>query len=243
MDAKALIEGGRAFLLWTALHGDLEQSPDEALATKAKDYMALLTPVVKAYLTDRAFHVTSLAMQVHGGSGFTEHFPASQYLRDCRITMIYEGANGIQALDLVGRKLGANGGRAIMTFFGEIDGYVAAKGSDANLKPFVDALAGAKAKLQDATMWLMQNGLQNPDNAGAASTDYLHLMGLTCLSYMWAMMAEAAYRKGPDSDPFLAAKIATGRYFLAHVLPEADAHLSKLKTGAELLMTLPAEAF
>jgi alkylation response protein AidB-like acyl-CoA dehydrogenase len=243
MESKALIEGGRAFLLWTALHGDLEQSPDEALATKAKDYMALLTPVVKAYLTDRAFHVTSLGMQVHGGSGFTEHFPASQYLRDCRITMIYEGANGIQALDLVGRKLGANGGRAIMTFFGEIDGYVAAKGSDVNLKPFVDALAGAKAKLQDATMWLMQNGLQNPDNAGAASTDYLHLMGLTCLSYMWAMMAEAAYRKGPDSDPFLAAKIATGRYFLARVLPEADAHLSKLKTGAELLMTLPAEAF
>jgi alkylation response protein AidB-like acyl-CoA dehydrogenase len=243
MDAKALVEGGRAFLLWTALQGDLEASPDEPVATKAKDYMALLTPVVKAYLTDRAFHVTSLAMQVHGGSGFTEHFPASQYLRDCRITMIYEGANGIQALDLVGRKLAANGGRAVMSFFAEIDAYVAAHGGDGELKPFVDGLADAKAKLQEATYWLMQNGLQNPDNAGAASTDYLHLMGLTCLAYMWAQMAEAALRKGPASDPFLAAKLKTGRYFTARVLPEAGAHLAKLKTGAEPLMALEAEAF
>jgi hypothetical protein len=243
MDSKALIEGCRAFALWTALHGDLQTSPDEAVATKGKDYMALLTPVVKAYLTDRAFHVASLAMQVHGGSGYTEHFPASQYLRDSRITMIYEGANGIQALDLVGRKLGANGGRAIMSFFGEIDAYVSAKGGDAALKPFTDALADAKAKLQEATFWLMQNGLQNPDNAGAASVDYLHLMGLTCLAYMWAQMAEAALKGGPDSDPFLATKLATGRYFLARILPDAAAHLAKLKTGAEPLMSLAAEAF
>jgi alkylation response protein AidB-like acyl-CoA dehydrogenase len=243
MDARALIEGGRAFLLWTALHGDLEASPDEAVATKAKDYMALLTPVVKAYLTDRAFHVTSLAMQVHGGSGFTEHFPASQHLRDCRITMIYEGANGIQALDLVGRKLAANGGRAIMTYFAEIDAYVAAHGGGGELKPFVDGLADAKAKLQEATYWLMQNGLQNPDNAGAASTDYLHLMGLTCLAYMWAKMAEAALGKGAASDPFLAAKLKTGRYFVDRLLPDAGAHLAKLKTGAEPLMALEAEAF
>src|SRR5262249_13113826 len=110
-------------------------------------------------------------------------------------------------------------------------------------KPFVEALTATKAKLQDATMWLMQNGLQNPDNAGAASTDYLHLMGLTCLSYMWAMMAEAAFRKGPDSDPFLAAKIATGRYFIARVRPGSADQLSTLKTGAEPLMTLAAEAF
>jgi alkylation response protein AidB-like acyl-CoA dehydrogenase len=243
MDSKALIEGCRAFELWTALHGDLQDSPDEAVATKAKDYMGLLTPVVKAYLTDRAFHVASLAMQVHGGSGYTEHFPASQYLRDSRITMIYEGTNGVQALDLVGRKLGANGGRAIMSFFGEIDAYVSAKGADAKLKPFTDALADAKAKLQEATFWLMQNGLQNPDNAGAASVDYLHLMGLTCLAFMWAMMAEAALKGGPDSDPFLATKLATARYFVARILPDAASHLAKLKSGAEPLMSLSADAF
>src|SRR5262249_24439674 len=157
------------------------------------------------------------------------------YLRDSRITMIYEGANGIQALDLVGRKLGANGGRAIMAFFGEIDAYLSAKGADANLKPFADGLADGKAKLQEATSWLMQNRLRNPDNAGAASTDYLHLMGLTCLAYMWAMMAEAALKAGPDSDPFLAAKLATARYYFARVLPDTAGHLAKLKTGAETM--------
>jgi alkylation response protein AidB-like acyl-CoA dehydrogenase len=243
MDSKALIEGCRAFLLWTALHGDLQASPDEAVSTKAKDYMALLTPVVKAYLTDRGFHVTSLAMQVHGGSGFTEHFPASQFLRDCRITMIYEGTNGVQALDLVGRKLAANGGRAIMTFFAELDGFVADHAGDEPLKPFIDALADSKAKLQEATYWLMQNGLQNPDNAGAASSDYLSLMGLTCLTYMWALMAQAAIKGGADSDAFLATKLETGRYFIARILPEAAAHLAKLKTGAEPVMALAAENF
>jgi hypothetical protein len=243
MDSRALVEGGRAFLLWTALHGDLERSPDEAVRTKAQDYMALLTPVIKGYLTDRGFHVTSQAMQVHGGSGFTEHFPASQFLRDCRITMIYEGTNGIQALDLVGRKLAANGGRAVMTFFGEIDAFVGARSGDGALKPFIEGLADAKAKLQEATYWLMQNGLQNPDNAGAASTDYLHLMGLTCLSYMWALMAEAAIKGGGEADPFYAAKLTTGRYFVERLLPDAGAHLAKIKTGAAPVMALPAEAF
>src|SRR5262249_7657927 len=118
MDAKAIIEGGRAFLLWTALHGDLAgASPDEAVRQKGEDYMALLTPVLKAFLTDRGFLICSDAMQVHGGAGFTEHFPVSQNLRDSRIAMIYEGTNGVQALDLVGRKLAANGGRAVMSFF------------------------------------------------------------------------------------------------------------------------------
>jgi hypothetical protein len=244
MESRALIEGGQAFVLWTALHADLQKSPDEAVRTKAQDYMALLTPIVKAFLTDRGFHVTSLAMQVHGGSGYTEHFPASQYLRDARIAMIYEGANGIQALDLVGRKLAANGGRAIMTFFGEIDGFVGDSHGDA-VKPFADGLADAKAKLQEATFWLMQNGVQNPDNAGAASTDYLHLFGLTASAYMWALMAKAAQARidAGDSDPYYANKLATARYFLERILPDAAGHLAKLKTGAATLMALPAEAF
>ena len=245
LEAKAFVEGGQAFILWTALQSDLEKSEDEAVATRAKDYMGLLTPVLKAYLTDKGFHAASLAMQVHGGSGYTEHFPASQYLRDARITMIYEGTNGIQALDLVGRKLPSNGGRAIMTWFAEIDAYVAEHGGEGPNKPFVDGLADAKKKLQEATMWLMQNGMANPDNAGAASTDYLNIFGLTALAYVWSQMAVAAQKAidGGSTDPFYNHKIATGRYFVERILPDAGAHLAKLKTGADVLMSVPAEAF
>ena len=210
LESKAFVEGGQAFILWTALHADLEKSEDEAVATKAKDYMGLLTPVLKAYLTDKGFHVASLAMQVHGGSGYTEHFPASQYLRDARITMIYEGTSGNEAI-----------------------------------KPFVDGLADVKAKLQDGTMWLMQNGMANPDNAGAASTDYLNVFGLTALAYMWAQMAKAAQAQveAGSTDPYYATKLQTGRYFVERILPDAESHLKKLKTGADVLMAMPAEAF
>jgi alkylation response protein AidB-like acyl-CoA dehydrogenase len=246
MDSRALVEGGRAFLLWTALQGDLAHaSPDEAVRQKGHDYMALLTPVLKAFLTDRGFRVCSDAMQVHGGAGFTEHFPVSQYLRDVRIALIYEGTNGVQALDLVGRKLAADGGRAVMSFFAELDAFVEANEADPALKPFTAPLAHAKGELQEATMWLMQNGLANPDNAGAASTDYLHLFGLTGLGFMWALMAKAAQARiaAGDTDPIYAEKLAVGRYYVERVLPETASHLAKLKTGSEAMMALPAEAF
>jgi hypothetical protein len=246
MDSRAVLEGSRAFMFWTALHGDLaHHDPDEAVRQKAEDYMALLTPVLKAFLTERGFAVTSDAMQTHGGSGFTEHFPASQYLRDSRIAMIYEGTNGIQALDLVGRKLPANGGRAIATFFAELDGFVAGNGADEALKPFVEGVASAKAQLQDAFQWLLQNGLANPENAAAASLDFLRLFGLTGLAYMWALMAKAANARiaAGDADPFYANKLVVGRYFLERVLPDAGASLAKLKAGAAAVMALPAEAF
>ena len=244
MDSRAILEGGRAFLLWTGLQGDLmHESPDEAVRQRASDYMGLMTPVTKGFLTDKGFKICSDAMQVHGGSGFTEHFPASQYLRDVRISMIYEGTNGIQALDLVGRKLAANGGRAVFGFFGEIDAFAAAHAGDDGLRPFVEGLAGVKAQLQEATTWLMQNGLQNPEEAGAASTDYLHLFGLTALAYMWALMAKAALAKAADPDPFYADKLTTGRYFLDRILPDSASHLAKLKAGAKTMMALKAEAF
>ena len=246
MDSRAILEGGRAFMLWTALQGDLQlKSPDEATRQKSGDYMALMTPVLKAYLTDRGFNICSDAMQVHGGAGFTEHFPASQYLRDARISMIYEGTNGVQALDLVGRKLGQNGGRAVMSFLADIDAAVAEDAGNETLKPFSDGLANAKAQLQEATLWLMQNGLTNPDNAGAASTDYLHLFGLTALAYMWRLMAKAADDKvrAGDTDPFYANKLIVGRYFLERILPQSGAHLTRLKAGSATMMALPAEAF
>jgi alkylation response protein AidB-like acyl-CoA dehydrogenase len=246
MDSKAVLEAGRAFLFWTALHGDLAlNDPDEAVRQKGDDYMALLTPVLKAFFTERGFQIASDAMQVHGGSGFTEHFPVSQYLRDSRITLIYEGTNGIQALDLVGRKLAANGGRATMAFLAELDAFVAANGDDAALKPFVEGLAGAKAQLQDATMWMMQNGLGSPNAAIAGSMDYLRLFGLTGLAYMWALIAKAANARiaSGDADPFYANKLIVGRYFLQRVLPDAGAALAKLKAGAEAVMALPDDAF
>jgi len=151
----------------------------------------------------------------------------------------------VQALDLVGRKLGAHGGRAVMTFLAEIDAFVADNGSDETLKPFLDGLAGAKAQLLEGTLWLMQNGPANPDNAGAGSMDYLRLFGLTGLAYMWALIAKAASARiaAGDADPFYANKLIVGRYFLQRVLPDAGAALTKLKAGAEAVMALPDDAF
>ena len=249
LDSRAAIEACRTLLYWTALHGDLEKNgADEATRPKAGDYMALMTPVVKAILTDRGFKACSEAMQVHGGSGFTEHFPVSQYLRDCRITMIFEGTNGIQAMDLVGRKLGQNGGRGVMSFFAEVDAFVTDNeaGSDA-LKLQVEGLANpAKAQLQEATLWLMQHGLANPENAGAAGHDYLQLFGLTALAYMWAMMVKAAERADQRAATPIRSTPASstvGRYFVERLLPDAPAHLAKLKTGSATVMALEAGAF
>jgi alkylation response protein AidB-like acyl-CoA dehydrogenase len=246
MEGKALVEGGRAFLFWSALQGDLAHlHPDEAGRQKASDYAALMTPVVKAYLTDRGLKVCSDALQVHGGSGFTEHFPASQYMRDVRIALIYEGTNGVQALDLVGRKLPAQGGRAMLTWLAELEAFSAGARGDPATDPFLDGLDGARAQLQEGVGWLMQNGLSHPDNAAAGSHDFLHLMGLTALAWMWAQMAVAAQAKiaAGDADPFWTTKLAVGRFFLARVLPEASVHLARLKSGAETVMALPAEAF
>jgi alkylation response protein AidB-like acyl-CoA dehydrogenase len=243
MDQKAITEGGRAFLYWTALYGDLlHKSPDEAVRQKANDYMGLLTPVLKAYLTDKGHKNASDALQVHGGSGFTEHYQASQFLRDSKIAMIYEGTNGIQALDLVGRKLAANGGRAIQTFFAEVDEFIAENETDEQLKPFIEGLRSSRAQLQDGTMWLMANGMTNFDNAGASSHDYLHVFGLTGLAYMWALMAKAAFAKA-GSEPFYDTKIKTGRYFVDRILPEIAGHLAKVKTGAGPVMALSADEF
>lgn len=247
MDAKAFNEGARAFTFWTALHGDLlHASPDEKVREKAGDYMGLMTPVIKSYLTDKGYANATNCQQIFGGHGYIEEHGMSQFVRDARITMIYEGANGIQALDLVGRKLGANGGRAIFAFFNEMDDFIHENEESADLKDFVTALAATKAQLQEGTMWLMQNGMTNFDNAGAASHDYLNLFGITALTYMWALQAKAALaaRAGEGaSDPYYDTKLATGRYFLARATPDAGAHLTKLKSGADPVMALSAEHF
>ncbi len=244
MDTRAFIEGGRAFLYWIALHGDLQdKSPDEKVREKAKDYMALMTPVLKAFLTDRGLKACNDSMQLHGGSGFTKEWGMEQFVRDVRIALIYEGTNGVQALDLVGRKLASKGGRAIFAFFAEIDDFIAENEGNEALAPFITPLAKAKADTQDGTTWLMQNGMSDFNNAGAASTDFLNLFGLTALAYMWARMAKVATEKQADGDPFYANKLITARYYMERVLPEATAHLTKLKTGAENMMALDAASF
>jgi alkylation response protein AidB-like acyl-CoA dehydrogenase len=247
MDAKSFNEGARAFAFWTALHGDLlHASPDEKVREKAEDYMALLTPVIKSYLTDKGYANATNCQQIFGGHGYIEEHGMSQFVRDARITMIYEGANGIQALDLVGRKLGANAGRALFSFFAEIDEFVKANEGDAEMAPFTEALKNAKGWLQDGAMWLMQNGLSNFDNAGAAGHDFLNLFGITALTYMWALQAKAALaakKNGGAGDPYFDNKLATGRYFVARVVPDGVAHLNKMKTGSEAVMALGADAF
>ena len=246
LEQKATIEGGRAWMYWSALHADLHhKSPDEAERQKADDYLGLMTPVLKAYLTDKGYAHATNAQQVLGGHGYIGEWGMEQFVRDARIAMIYEGANGIQALDLVGRKLPKDGGRALQTFFAEVDQFISDNMGNAELTPFLDGLATAKADVADATQWMMMNGFSNPDNAGAGSMDYLNLFALLCLAYGWAQLAKAAIarRKEGASDPFFENKLITGRFFLTRILPDGKANLAKLKSGAEPVMALPAEAF
>ena len=244
MDTKAFVEGARAFAYWTALHGDLlHKSPDEKVREKAGDYMALMTPVVKAFLTDRGLEACNDGLQLHGGSGFTKEWGMEQFVRDVRISLIYEGTNGIQALDLVGRKLASDGGRAVFTFFAELDDFIGENETNEALAPFIESLRSAKAQLQDGTNWLMENGMKNFDNVGAASSDYLQLFGLTVFAYMWAKMAKVALAKKDSGDPFYENKLKTGRYFMDRVLPEAASYLAKVKAGADAMMALEAEQF
>ena len=246
METRAFNEGGRALIYWATLLEDLENiHPDEKFREKCDDYLGLLTPVIKGYLTDKAMATTIDCQQIFGGHGFIEEWGMSQFVRDTRIALIYEGANGVQALDLVGRKLARKGGRALMTLNAEIDTFLGENSDNENLSEFMDGLKNSKQKLTEATMWLMQNGITNPDNAGAGSVDYMHMMGLTTLAYMWAKMALVAQAAidGGSNDEFYTNKIITGRYFVLRMLPMMDAHLAKIKTGAEPLMALEAAAF
>jgi hypothetical protein len=248
MSIKSFNEAARALVLWTALRGDLAHRADDAKARQAADdHMGLLTPVIKGVLTDTGFANTVAAQQVFGGHGYIGEHGMEQFVRDSRIAMIYEGANGIQALDLVGRKLGRDGGRAITAFFGEVSAFVKEQAANEAMKPYVAPLGEALAQLQQATMWFMQNAMKKPDNAGAGSTDYMHLFGLVALAYMWAQMAKAAQEKlnngANGSEERMKAKLVTGRFFMERMLPETAAHLKRIQTGADTMMELAAEAF
>jgi hypothetical protein len=169
-----------------------------------------------------------------------------QFVRDARIAMIYEGANGIQALDLVGRKLGKDGGRALMAFINEVGAFIKEQSADEAMKPYVTPLGVALGHLQQASMWFMQNAMAKPDNAGAGATDYMHMFGLVALGYMWARIAEAANAKLPKANGAAAgmkAKLTTARFFMERMLPETAAHFVRIQSGAGSTMELPDEAF
>jgi alkylation response protein AidB-like acyl-CoA dehydrogenase len=245
MTIRAFNEAARALVLWTALKGDIaHRSQDQKERQSADDYMGLLTPVVKGVLTDTGFANTVMAQQMFGGHGYIAENGMEQFVRDARIAMIYEGANGIQALDLVGRKLGKDGGRALMAFTNEVGGYIKEKSADADMKPFVTPLGVSLGHLQQASMWFMQNAMSKPDNAGAGATDYLHMFGLVALGYMWCRIAEAALaKKSNAASPRMSAKLTTARFFMERMLPETATHFTRIQAGAGATMELADGAF
>src|SRR3954452_20446796 len=249
MEMKAFNEAARALVLWGALQVDITrraQTDEEKEA--AGDLLGLLTPVIKGYLTDEGFKAAVNAQQIYGGHGYIREWGMEQFVRDARIAQIYEGTNGIQALDLIGRKLGANGGRAIQAFLKLLAEEIAearARGGE-QADRLAAALEKAVGDLQTATMWLMQNGPANPNNAGAAAYSYMTLMGVVCLGLMWLRMAKAsaaALADGVEDKAFHEAKLVTARFFAERVMPETGALRRKIEAGAESLMALPAEAF
>jgi len=241
---KSFVEGARALAFWGAQMIDRAHRGRDA---EAEAMISLLTPVIKGFLTDKGFETTVLAQQTLGGSGFTREWGLEQFVRDARITMIYEGTNGIQSLDLVGRKLGQNGGKTVLAFFEMVKDFVKENEDHAELKAgFLDPLKKASKDLQAAGMYFMQNGMKTPNNALSGSYDFMHLFGHVCLGLMWAKMAKAAYAaldSGAADTTFYETKIATGRYYMARQLPATGMHLARIETGAEPVMGLEAANF
>jgi alkylation response protein AidB-like acyl-CoA dehydrogenase len=243
MTVRAYIEGCRALSGWVATKLDLEDKATDPVARQeAEDFVALMTPVVKAFFTDLGFELSSMALQVYGGHGYIRDHGMEQLVRDARICMIYEGANGIQALDLVGRKLGANMGRNLRGFFHPIQEFIEQNASD----PLVPPLAKAFGALQQATGYIAEKGMKDPEEAAAAGTDYLRLMGLVALGYMWARSAKLAAEKLPKADgdaAFYQGKLTTARFYMDRLLPQAGALWTSIRAGKASMMELAEAAF
>ena len=244
MDQKSFNEGARAFTYWGAYLIDRAHKNGDA---EADGLISLMTPVIKGFQTDKGFEYAVAAQQVFGGHGYIEEWGMSQFARDARIAMIYEGANGVQALDLVGRKLAQDGGKHVMAFFEMIKTFIAEnKGDAAYERDFLDPLKAASKDLQAAGMYFMAQGMKNPNNALAGSYDFMHMMGHVCLGLMWARMGKAAMdalADGATDTAFYETKIATGRYYMARQLPATALHLARINTGADTVMALDAAQF
>ena len=244
MDQKSFVEGARAFMLWGAsLIDRAHRNKDDS----ADGLISLMTPVIKGFLTDEGYDMTVKAQQVYGGHGYIEEWGMSQFTRDARIAMIYEGANGVQALDLVGRKLATDAGKHAMAFLELVKTFIKEnEGNEALKADFLDPLKAASKDLQTAMMYFMQNGMKNPNNALSGSYDFMHLFGHVCLGLMWAQMAKAAHEAlqvGTEDVTFYETKLATGRYFMARRLPATALHLARINTGADTVMALEAANF
>ena len=245
MDQKSFVEGARAFTFWGAqLIDAASRSNDQS----ANGLISLLTPVIKGFLTDKGFEMTVQAQQIFGGHGYIEEWGMSQYVRDARIAMIYEGANGIQALDLVGRKLPQDNGKYILEFFALITKFLKENGSlDSNFQSdFLEPLSKAISDLQSAGEYFLKNGQKNPLNVLAGSNDFMHLFGHVCLGYMWARMAKSALNclsSNTDDVAFYETKLKTGRYYMRRHLPATSLHLTRIRSGAECVMALEPDGF
>jgi hypothetical protein len=246
MEAKSFTEGMRALSLWGGLLVDLAHKAEgEEERQLADDLLGLLTPVIKGYGTDKGFEVAVNMQQVWGGHGYIVENGMEQFVRDARIAMIYEGANGVQAMDLVGRKLPANMGRAIQAFFKLVDDECAAARGE-ELAEIAGRIEKANGELKAATMWFMQNAMGNPNNAGAGAHSYMHIAGIVALGLMWLRMAKAAaaaLASGDGDMTFYEAKLVTARFFAERFTPDAGALRRKIEGGADALMSLPPEAF
>jgi alkylation response protein AidB-like acyl-CoA dehydrogenase len=244
MDQKSFIEGARALTLWGASLIDASHRKGDAAAD---GLISLLTPVIKGFQTDKGFDSTVQAQQIFGGHGYIEDTGMSQFVRDARITMIYEGANGVQALDLVGRKLAQDGGKPIMAFFEMVKTFIKENEGDERLKAdFLEPLKLGSKDLQAAAMFFMERGMKDPNAALAGSYDFMHLFGHVALGLMWGRMAKAALAAldaGADDPAFYRTKLATGRYYMARQLPATGMHLARIRSGAEPVMALSAGAF
>jgi acyl-CoA dehydrogenase len=251
LSIRAFNEAARALVIQTALYGDLaHRSQDAKERQHADDMMGLLTPVVKGVLTDLGFANAVNAQQMYGGHGYIAEWGMEQFVRDARIPMIYEGANGIQALDLVGRKLAKDGGRAVMAFFAEVQGFINAHRADETMKPIVEPLDVSLGHLQAATMWFMNNALKAPDNAGAGAADYMHMFGLVALGLMWGRIVLAVNEKlaageagGALNAQALRNKLIVARFFGEKMLPETAAQLKRIEAGAGSVMEMTMEGF
>ena len=247
MEGTAFNEAARALILWGSLQVDLSRKAQtEEERGAADDLISLLTPVIKGYLTDRGFEVAVNAQQVFGGHGYIREWGMEQFVRDARIAQIYEGTNGVQAMDLVGRKIGKDGGRGVRAFFDAVGQDIAAAKAAGDPASLADPLDQALKHLQASTMWLAQNGMADPNNAGAGAYAYMQLMGLVSLGWMWLKMAgvSARLQDQPGEDKgFHEAKLATARYFAARELVAASGLRRKVEAGADSVMALPVEAF
>lgn len=244
---KALVEGARALSYWIGINEDIaKKHPDEDRRQEADDLVALMTPIIKAYQTDIGFDVSNMGVQIFGGHGFIWEHGMEQYVRDARITQLYEGTNGIQALDLVGRKMGQNMGRLLRRFFHPAMSFIEEHSMNAELQEFVMPFAKAFGKLQQATALIAQKGMKNPDEAGAASTDYLRMFALVAIGFMWLKMVKVAQEKltgDPQNKKFYQSKIKTARFYFERILPETDMRFKTLMAGAASLMDMEEDEF